>query len=278
MRIASLVCAVALAAGMMVHQAAACGLSRFFGGPAATTTYYAGYAPYSVAYQPSVCTACYPSSCAVGCAAPVGVYRARTYYRAAYPTVAAQPAVACAACSGVAVTTYRPAFTWPWRVGFAPHVTRRVVYANPCPLPGAGVPALSSPVGTLSAGCGCAPATGGSTTTYYTPPAQTVVPEPPTEGTAEQGTTAPQEQKTFEQESDQQQSEPQEQIDLRPIPEGGPIPETGSPTGVSPLPRLLEPQGPTASRSVRYTAHQLAPVRSADTRVLDDDGWRPSHE
>lgn len=321
MRIASLICAVALMAGTMAQHAAACGLSRWFGGPAATaTTFSAAYAPYSVAYRPAVYAAYYPATVGPGWVQPVGVYRAQTYYRvaypaysAAYPAVAVQPAVGCSACAATAVTTYRPLGGLAWRLGLAPYAVARVVYANPCPLPAAsscavcagpctsacatagyGAPSLSTPVSASPASCGCA-----ATTTYYAPPAQTIVPEPssaytseaPAINTSEQPATGGQERKTF-----QEGSEPQQRLDLKPIPESGPIPQPSflpetapvpdaapvpqatSPTGVWSAPRLIPPEGPTAARGLGATAGRLVPVSFAGTVVPDDSGWRPSYK
>jgi len=294
MRITSLLCALMVVFGAMGPEASACGLSRWFGGPAARTTFYAASAPYVAAYAPATYTAYYPAGCAGGCAVPLGVYRAKTYYRVAYPAPVAQPVGGCATCVATAVTTYRPVL-WPWRVGWA-YTTRRVLYANPCPLPvpcmpacGACVdpcagacaaPALSSSVSTFSPGCACGTSAAPSstpTTTYYAPPAQTIVPPAPAETAAPEESTQP--RKTFEQE--QEQEGEQEQIDLKPIPESGPIPETGSPTTESSLPRLLEPQGPTALRQL-HPATRLVPVAfqsgSRAGSAAEQTIWRPSHQ
>lgn len=321
MRIASLICAGALMAGTMAQHAAACGLSRWFGGPAATaTTFSAAYAPYSVAYQPAVYGAYYRATVGPGWVQPVGVYRAQTYYRvaypayrAAYPAVAAQPAVGCSTCAAAAVTTYRPLGGLAWRLGLAPYAVARVVYANPYPLaatssyavcadpctaacatPGCGAPSLSTPVSASPASCGCAP-----TTTYYPPPAQTIVPEPssgytseaPPVNTSQQPAAGGQERKTF-----QEGSEPQQRLDLKPIPESGPIPQPSplpetapvpdaapvpqatSPMGISPAPRLIPPEGPTAARGLGAPAGRLVPVSFVGMAVPDDSGWRPSQK
>jgi len=141
-----------------------------------TTTFQPIYTPTTYSFPTVTSSTPVAASPASSCVQQTCQYVPQTCYRTVYqrrPVVSYQPVVSTDACTGCAVTTYRPVTTWVNQARLVPYTTYRLVYSN----------GFSGSVSNVSSsGTCCAPST--TSSIAPTPAAPTPAAPAPTAPTA----------------------------------------------------------------------------------------------